>query len=142
MLIISLVLLPFLCAIPSIVIRGPFPSDCTSTQKNVISLFQEVDDVYYVFNDQKMDKVLTAYATVRYNLSTPSGTYDTTASLERYMTLKKFYSSIKEKDCKGIKDLKEELNVKYLISYNKECELLLNCGFGLYKQKNNACIYV
>lgn len=141
--IMSFILLPFLCAVPSLVIREPIHSDCTTTEKDIFSLFQDIDDTYLVFDNKRRNKWLTAYATIYFNLSTPSGIgRDDLGSLEMYKLLIKFDSSIKENNCKEIKNVKEELKVKYLISYNEECERLSKCNFKLYKQKNQACIYI
>mgnify|MGYP001591395294 FL=1 len=115
----------------------------TQLEKDTLALLKDVKGKFLVtesYSKTSYAKAYYSYAPIYLNLSTPSGWYKI-PSAAYFNTLREFQNGVTNKDCNIMKERAQELNNKYVISYNKDCEFLSSCNLEKVNMINNVCLY-
>jgi len=82
-----------------------------------------------------------AYSAIYKNLSTAGGWYPSAINPNYINKVENLNNMIKDKNCPLLKKELYELNTTMVITYDKHCETLEECGFNKKINKSRACLY-
>ena len=143
--IISLILLPLISSIIVFEVRPQESYEFTNQEIKIIELLPENRGRYLLIDDippHSILKNIIAYATIHYNLSTPTGVYHPATSKKVYDTLETIGKNLNERDCKELSANLDNLKVTTLISKEeKTCEILKQCNFKEVYNKE-VCMFL
>src|SRR3989344_365827 len=143
--IISLILLPLISSIIVFEVRPQESYEFTNQKIKIIELLPENRGRYLLIDDippHSILKNIIAYATIHYNLSTPTGVYHPATSKKVYDTLETIGKNLNERDCKELSANLDNLKVTTLISKEeKTCEILKQCNFKEVYNKE-VCMFL
>ena len=82
-----------------------------------------------------------SYITIKKDLSTPYGAFNTDLSQELFKKLNSITKDFKNSDCENAVSKINELEVSQLLSYKEYCNFIENCKLKAKTITENYCIY-
>jgi hypothetical protein len=117
----------------------------TELEKETLSVFPYIKDRFILLatplRKTSYPNAYYSYAAIHYNLSTAGGWYPSAINKDYINKLDNLDNLIKGKDCYSLKKEIKDLNVSEIITYDKHCEFLNECGFNKKINKSRVCLY-
>src|SRR3989344_5028546 len=111
--------------------------------QETFSLLKEVDGKLILLKTppEVFRGAVYSYGAIYYNISTPSGwePINITKEYQQQLSMPSIY--IEERNCGLLKESLVNLDTNNVITFNKYCNYLEECGFSLIDRKEHACLY-
>lgn len=87
-------------------------------------------------------RAISSYAPVYQGLATTGGWATLNVSLDYLDLLHKPNEAVDEKNCTKLEQAIIDLNALHIVSFNKHCDFLEECGFMFIQQEGDVCWYL
>ncbi len=127
------------------IIFTPLFIEHTDLEKETLSILPNIKERFVLLatplRKTSFPSAYYSYAAIYYNLKTAGGWYPSSVDPDYIKKLDNLESLIKNKDCSLLKNNLNELNTSEVITYDKYCGVLEECGFNKKINKSRVCLY-
>ncbi len=140
---IALIIVPLL-SITISHIHTPYFTKYTNTEYELLDALDHTIGPFIMLapnSETSYPKAYYSLATIKYNLTTPSGWYEAIAPKKQLDKLSYLGKAFNSNNCKAFTSTLQELKVNQVIGYADYCEKLKLCGLKIEYARGNACIF-
>jgi hypothetical protein len=127
------------------IIFTPLFIEHTELEKETLGIFPYVKDRFIILatpsRRTSYPNAYYSYAAIFHNLKSASGWYPSAVNSNYINKIEDLDHLINSKNCELLKERLNELNTKDVITYDKQCEILNQCGFNKKVNKSRVCLY-
>lgn len=118
----------------------------SAIDKEFMEISKDLDSRYlpimdFTIKNQYIRSPSISYITIKKDLSTPYGAFNTDLSKELFNKLNSITNDFKNNDCKNAVSKINELEVDQLLSYKEHCSFIEKCKLKAKTITENYCIY-
>lgn len=124
-------------------IHTPYFIEYTPAEYELLDVLEKTPGHFLMLNPNSKTSYAKAYyslAAIKYNLTTPSGWYESMAPKEHLAKLASLTDTLKIGDCGAFTNTLQELKTEYVIGYAEYCEKLSICGLKTEYTNGKACL--